>query len=195
MPTLESGKGYGSVTYGTPNASLGDYYENGAVIDANGRLTLPIVAKETDQTGSVGTVMVTVSSTNYGNFTLTLNVHAANMKIPAGAPTLSKNELTYGEALSTITLSGSMKNGETDVPGKFVWNAPATKPNAGAYAASWTFTPDDQLHYAVVSGSSTITVNKAAQSAPNAPELESRTSSSITLKQSQTQMARKCSTV
>ena len=41
---------------------------------------------------------------------------------------------------------------------------------------------DDQLHYAVVSGSSTITVNKAAQSAPNAPELESHTSSSITLK-------------
>lgn len=182
LPTLESGKSYGSVTYGTPNASLGDYYENGAVIDANGRLTLPIVAKETDQTGSVGTVMVTVSSTNYEDFTLTLNVNAANMKIPAGAPTLSKNELTYGEALSTITLSGSMKDGETDVPGKFVWNAPATKPNAGAYAASWTFTPDDQLHYAVVSGSSTITVNKAAQSAPNAPELESRTSSSITLK-------------
>ena len=182
LPTLESGKGYGSVTYGTPNAILGDYYENGAVIDANGRLTLPIVAKETNQTGSVGKVMVTVSSTNYEDFTLTLNVHAANMKIPAGAPTLSKNELTYGEALSTITLSGSMKVGETDVPGKFVWNAPATKPNAGAYAASWTFTPDDQLQYAVVSGSSKITVNKAAQSAPNAPELESRTSSSITLK-------------
>ena len=182
LPTLESGKGYGSVTYGTPNAFLGDYYENGAVIDANGRLTLPIVAKETDQTGFVGTVMVTVSSTNYEDFTLTLNVYAANRKIPTGAPTLSKNELTYGEALSTITLSDSMKDGETDVPGKFVWNAPATKPNAGAYAASWTFTPDDQLHYAVVSGSSTITVNKAAQSAPNAPELESRTSSSITLK-------------
>ena len=48
------------------------------MIDANGMLTLPIVAKETDQTGSVGKVMVTVSSTNYEDFTLTLNIHAAN---------------------------------------------------------------------------------------------------------------------
>ena len=182
LPTLDNGRSYGSVTYGSLVVSLGDYYENGAVIDTTGRLTLPIVVKETDQTGSVGTVTVTVSSTNYEDFILTLNVDATNKKIPNGVPTLSKNELTYGETIGTITLSGSMNDSANTVSGTFIWNAPDTKPNAGSYSAAWTFIPDDQLHYAVVNGSSTIMVNKAAQSAPASPELESRTSTSITLK-------------
>jgi len=42
----------------------------------------------------------------YQDITLTINVSAKNRITPTGTPTLSKNAITYGDALNTIALSG-----------------------------------------------------------------------------------------
>lgn len=92
----------------------------------NGKLILPIKEVDSSNEGEIGKVTVTVSSTNYRDFTLTINVNAVNKIIPAldGKLTLSKEKLTYGEQLSTITLSGAMTDptdGSKTVAGTFAW--------------------------------------------------------------------------
>ena len=99
--------------------------------------------------------------TNYENYDITVTLIGTDKKVPTGAPTLSTTNITYGQSLSTITLSGSMLDGEETVAGTFTWDAPTTTPNAGSYEAQWTFTPDNGDLYVSVSGTTAITVNKA----------------------------------
>ena len=99
--------------------------------------------------------------TNYENYTITVTLIGTDKKVPTGAPTLSTTTITYGQSLSTITLSGSMQDGAETVTGTFTWDAPTTTPDAGSYEAHWTFTPADGNLYVSVSGTTTITVNKA----------------------------------
>lgn len=190
LPALSDGKEFGTVSYGSLVVDLGDYYEGGAAVDENGSLTLPIVQNDVTTVEDAGTVTVTVRSSNFEDITLTLNVRSGNRKLPLGAPTLSRDTLTYGEALSAITLSGSMyyvesdtaRSGRVQVPGSFTWTTPSTKPNAGSCEAQWTFTPADPVSYLSVTGISAIRVLKAEQEAPGTPELESREQTRITLK-------------
>ena len=109
--TLETPKEYGALTYENSEIKLDSgYYTSGAKVE-NGKLMLSIQKNNVETTGSVGTVTVVIKSTNYEDIILTVSV--ANKIIPTGAPTLSKTALTYGEKLSAITLSGSLKDGET----------------------------------------------------------------------------------
>lgn len=164
LPTLEAPKSYGSISYGTPEVSLSSgYYSSGAEIN-DGVLSLPIQANPVETTGKIGTVKVVVTTTNYKNITLTLNVSAANKTVPTGTPTLSKTNLTYGDKLSDITLSGSMKDGENEVAGTFTWENPDEVLMAGKHQAGWVFTPTDSAHYIEVTGESEVTVAKATPS-------------------------------
>lgn len=164
LPTLEAPQSYGTISYGTPEVSLNDgYYSSGAEIN-DGVLSLPIQANPVETTGEIGTVKVVVTTTNYENITLTLNVSAANKKVPTGTPTLSKTNLTYGDKLSDITLSGSMKDGENEVAGTFTWENPNEILTAGKHQAGWVFTPTDSAHYIEVIGESEVTVAKATPS-------------------------------
>ena len=154
---------YGQITYGsTPTVTMdvAGYYTDGAKVE-NGKLLLPIEAKDTEDTGKIGTVTITVSTTNYHNFPLTINVKATNKIVPTGEPTLSAKALTYGQALSAIKLSGTMKDDDKIVPGMFAWADGTVKPSAGSYEAAWKFTPTDGDTYAEADGTVTITVNKA----------------------------------
>ena len=99
--------------------------------------------------------------TNYENYDITATLIGTDKKVPTGAPTLSTTTITYGQSLSTIALSGSMQDGAETVTGTFTWDAPTTTPDAGSYEAHWTFTPADGNLYVSVSGTTTITVNKA----------------------------------
>ena len=161
LPALEAPREYGEVTYGAPTVNLSnDYYTSGAKVE-DGKLILPIQAVKTDKTGSIGSVQVKVSTTNYLDFTLTINVNATNKIVPTGEPTLSATTLTYGQALSAIKLSGTMKDGDKTVPGTFAWVDGTVKPSAGSYEAAWKFTPTDGDTYAETTGTVSITVNKA----------------------------------
>ena len=164
LPTLEAPQSYGTISYGTPGVSLNNgYYSSGSEIN-DGVLSLPIQANPVETTGEIGTVKVVVTTTNYENITLTLNVSAANKKVPTGTPTLSKNNITYGDKLSDITLSGSMKDGENEVAGTFTWENPNEILTAGKHQAGWVFTPTDSAHYIEVIGESEVTVAKATPS-------------------------------
>ena len=163
IPKLTAPKRYGDITYGQPSVQLNtDYYAAGGAKVENGVLSLPIKQVDTKVEDKIGTVKVVVSTTNYKNMTLTVNVKATNKLIPTGAPTLSKSSLTYGEALGNMKLSGSMKYENAAVEGTFAWDTPDAKPAAtAAYAAKWTFIPKDGTRYQTVKGTTEIPVNKA----------------------------------
>lgn len=163
LPTLEAPKSYGSISYGTPTINLGNYYTEGAKIE-DGVLSVPINAVNSTEEKGIGTITVVVTTENYNDITLTLNVSAANKKVPTGTPTLSKNNITYGDTLSGITLSGSMKDGEAEVAGTFTWENPNEILTAGKHQAGWIFTPTDSAHYIEVTGESEVTVAKATPS-------------------------------
>lgn len=191
LPTLETHKEYGAPTYEIGEIKLNDgYYTSGAKVE-DGKLILPIQAVETDTTGNIGSVKVKVSTTNYHDFTLTINVSAKNRITPTGTPTLSKNAITYGDALNTIALSGKLHDNvnNVDVDGTFEWVNGTHIPMVGngTYAAEWIFEPTDTEKYLTVSGRSNITVEKAQQcgkvsmagytygQAPSTPTLTDRT--------------------
>lgn len=163
LPTLEAPKSYGSISYETPTISLGNYYTEGAKIE-DGVLSIPINAVNSTEEKGIGTITVVVTTENYNDITLTLNVSAANKKVPTGTPTLSKATLTYGYKLSDITLSGSMKDGDNEVAGTFTWENPNEILTAGKHQAGWVFTPTDSAHYIEVTGESEVTVAKATPS-------------------------------
>jgi len=165
LPTLETPKAYGALTYEIGEIKLNDgYYTSGAKVE-NGELTLPIQKNDVETTGSVGTVTVVIKSANYEDITLTVNVSAKNRITPTGTPTLSKNAITYGDALNTIALSGKLHDNVTnvDVDGIFEWVDGTHIPvvGNGTYAAEWIFEPTDTEKYLTVSGRSNITVEKA----------------------------------
>lgn len=167
LPTLETPKEYGALTYEIGEIKLNDgYYTSGAKVE-NGELTLPIQKNDVETTGSVGTVTVVIKSANYEDITLTVNVSAKNRITPTGTPTLSKNAITYGDALNTIALSGKFYDNvnNVDVDGTFEWVDGTHIPvvGNGTYAAEWIFEPTDTEKYLTVSGRSNITVEKARQ--------------------------------
>ena len=163
LPKLESPMEYGAVTYEISKIKLdGRYYTSGAKVE-NGKLILPIQAVETREENYIGTVEVTVISGNIVNFPLAINVNATNKIVPTGEPTLSTKTLTYGQALSAIKLSGTMKDGDKTVSGTFAWMDGTVTPEVGSgtYEAAWKFTPTDGATYAETTGTVSITVNKA----------------------------------
>ena len=191
LPTLETPKEYGALTYEIGEIKLNDgYYTSGAKVE-NGELTLPIQKNDVETTGSVGTVTVVIKSANYEDITLTVNVSAKNRITPTGTPTLSKNAIIYGDALNTIALSGKLHDNvnNVDVDGTFEWVDGTHIPvvGNGTYAAEWIFEPTDTEKYLTVSGRSNITVEKATQygkvsmagytygQAPSTPTLTDRT--------------------
>ena len=182
LPQLDGEKRYGDVTYTVSSVDLGTYCAADSASIENGVLTLPILANDTEQTGRIGHVVVQVDSTNYEPFTLTIEVSATNKIVPTGAPTLSKTTLTSGEKLGSVTLSGTMQDSGTDVPGTFTWDEPETVPAVGAYTAAWTFTPDDAQHYETVHGTVQLTVQEASKPDDGGSSSDRDTSSSGTVK-------------
>lgn len=164
LPELGEGCEYGDKMYkAVVNFGKTGYYGSGATVE-DGILILPIKANATDFIGAVGTVTVTVETANYEDITLTVNISATNKIIPQldGELTLSNSEITYGDKLSTIEISGKMKVGDTLVDGTFAWKNPEAAPDANnAYGADWIFTPKETEKYEEVTGTATIVVKQA----------------------------------
>ena len=166
LPTLETPKEYGALTYEIGEIKLNDgYYTSGAKVE-NGELTLPIQKNDVETTGSVGTVTVVIKSINYGDITLTVKVNAVNQikPVPDGISTITATPITYGDTLSKSTISGKMKDPNTgyEVNGTFTWVDGTVKPDAGSNNATWTFTPDASYggKYTTNNGTATVTVNR-----------------------------------
>ena len=163
LPTPPDGCEYGAAAYGEPVVAMtvSGYYSEGVQL-RDGKLSLPIRENNVDTTGAIGTVQVTVTTANFEDITLTVNVVAANKIVPV-PDSVSASAITYGEALSASTLTGAMQDG---VQGDFAWTDSLCKPAAGSYEAEWKFTPtgSDAYKYAVTTGKVTVEVRKAAMS-------------------------------
>lgn len=180
LPALDAGT-YGAVSYALGEVDLSQGYydkETGAKV-ADGKLFLPINANPVETTGSIGTVTIKVTTDNYEDFFLTIDVSATNKIVPIGEPTLSTTTITYGDKLSKVTLSGGLKDGDSAVPGVFSWEEPDAVLTAGEHQVTWRFVPTDGRTYAQATGAVTITVNKAAPT--GAPKYTAITASGKTL--------------
>ena len=180
LPALDAGT-YGAVSYALGEVDLSQGYydkETGAKV-ADGKLFLPINANPVETTGSIGTVTIKVTTDNYEDFFLTIDVSATNKIVPIGEPTLSTTTITYGDKLSKVTLSGGLKDGDSAVPGVFSWEELDAVLTAGEHQVTWRFVPTDGRTYAETTGTVTITVNKATPT--GAPKYTAITASGKTL--------------
>ena len=179
LPGLSEGK-YGTISYGQADISLvsqSEYnYGASTAVSDRGVLTLAqFSAEDGKMTGRIGTVKVTVTTTNYENFQLKLVLNAVDQIKPEPDGTIIASEITYGQTLSESRISGTMKDPDTgkSVNGMFAWTDGTINPNAGGYEAEWTFTPAAGYEkYATATGTVTIKVNKATPTftAPTAQE-------------------------
>ncbi|HPS31201.1 MAG TPA: MBG domain-containing protein, partial [bacterium] len=97
----------------------------------------------------------TYSCTSSGRTLVTLTINKAT---PTVSEWPSASNITYGQTLANSTLS----SGSATVAGTFTFDAPATGPNAGTASYSMTFTPTDTVNYNTVTGSVSVTTNKAS---------------------------------
>lgn len=126
-------------------------------------------ADDASKVGKTAKVKVNVTGAdNYEDYTITvtLMVEAKLTPSPEGALTLSPAEITYGEKLGAIAISGTMQADGRTVAGTFTWQEPDTVLDAGTHAgAAWKFVPDDTKTYVEATGTVAVQVNRAAQSA------------------------------
>ena len=168
LPTLTAPCDYGTITYDKKvDTHLGVGTFVTLVNGKTGELTLEANRSGTDE-GQFGTITVTISTSNYQDITLTIHVSAKNKLTPvlAGTLTLTPTEITYGEPLSKIKITGTMKAGDTVVEGTFSWQLPGNTildASTSGHDVGWTFTPKDGNTYTEVTGTATVQVDKATQ--------------------------------
>ena len=171
LPELSEGE-YGTISYGNRAAisvvpQSGYYYDQTIVEFKNGVLTLAqFSAEEGTMTGQIGTAKVTVTTTNYENFQLTLVLNAVDQIKPKPDGTITATEITYGDELSASTITGTMQDPITHnaVSGTFTWDKPAEKLKVGSYNPTWTFTPDESYggKYTTYTDTATVKVSPKA---------------------------------
>ena len=177
LPTLGDNCKYGSIKYEACNFNLigeGGYANSTAMITSNDEFQLTVPAVESQTEGSVGTVGVKITTDNYQDMLLTVEVIAKNKIVPVLDGEITATPITFGQILRVSTITGTMKDDGKTVEGTFEWTHPSTKPDkAGDYQAEWTFTPAEGYEeYATATGTVTIKVNKATPTfnAPTAQE-------------------------
>ena len=161
LPSLTAPGEYGEIAYGKPVADLGVGSFVTLVNSKTGAMTLEVVDRSSTDEGQFGTITVAVTTANYADITLTINVSAVNKTVPVPDGEVSASSITYGQTLNDSTITGKMKDPATgaEVTGTFAWKNGAVKPIAGGYRAEWTFTPDAP-EYAAATGIASVKVTR-----------------------------------
>ena len=150
-------------------AVLGSVTDDAGVLAGTCSVSEGGFADDASKVGKTAKVKVNVTGAdNYEDYTITviLTVEAKLTPSPEGALTLSPAEITYGEKLGAIAISGTMQADGRTVAGTFTWQEPDTVLDAGTHAgAAWKFMPDDTKTYVEATGTVAVQVNRAAQSA------------------------------
>lgn len=153
----------GTMSYGMPepNNSLQRGIET-PVLEGH-TLKLPVNAIRWASETSLGSITIPVNSQNYANVSIEICLKLVERTAVTATATPSKSELTYGEKLGTITLSGKTT---PELEGTFVWQTPDAILDAGRHAdLVWKFIPADYT-YAEASGTAEITVRQAKLTGP-----------------------------
>ena len=167
---------YGTVRYDLGNRQTAinftahGYYIDPEIAEFEGsKLTLVgLYAKDGTATGQIGTATVTVTTTNYKDFKLTLVLNAINRITPVADGSITASKITYGQTLSESRISGTMKDPTTDaaVEGTFAWQLPddtILDASTLGHDVGWKFTPKDGNAYTEATGTATVKVDKAQQ--------------------------------
>ena len=163
LPALESPRTYGEITYGQPAVQLDSgYYTPGNAKVENGKLILTIDKNPVTTTGSIGTVTVKVTTTNYKDVTLTVKLQSVNKRKLGMFVSVATDPVVYGMTLGDIKLSAEATVDKQVIPGTIAWEDPLTTvPAAGQATYRWTFTPDDTMNYLTASNTIHFSVDKA----------------------------------
>ena len=152
----------GTMSYGTPEPHG---LQNGIetpVLEGH-TLKLPVSAIRWASETSLGGITIPVNSQNYANVSIEIRLKLVERTTVTASATPSKTELTYGEKLGTITLSGTTT---PELEGTFAWRTPDAILDAGTYTElGWKFIPVDYT-YAEASGTAAITVKQARLTDP-----------------------------
>lgn len=133
----------------------------------NGKLIVTTLG--TSAENATGTVIITVSSTNFEPVKVTITYKAVSRFVPVEkAPVTVSGSITNGDKLSVLTLNnpGFQYDG-ADVPGTLAWQNADDTPGAGQQTVTWVFTPTDTGKYMEVKG--TVTINVAKQDGTKNP--------------------------
>lgn len=152
----------GTMSYGTPEPHS---LQNGIgtpVLEGH-TLKLPVSAIRWASETSLGSITIPVNSQNYANVSIEIRLNLVERTAVTASATPSKTELTYGEKLDTIALSGTT---DPTIQGTFAWQTPDVILDVGTYTElGWKFTPDNYT-YAEASGTAEITVKQAKLTDP-----------------------------
>lgn len=154
--------GLGTMSYGTPEPNSLRRGIGTPVLKGH-TLKLPVSAIRWASETSLGRITIPVNSQNYANVSIEIRLKLVERTTVTATATPSKSELTYGEKLGTITLSGKTT---PELEGTFAWRTPNEILDAGKYTElDWKFTPNDYT-YAEASGTAEITVKQAKLTDP-----------------------------
>lgn len=152
----------GTMSYGMPEPHS---LQNGIgtpVLEGH-TLKLPVSAIRWASETSLGRITIPVNSQNYANVSIEICLKLVERTAVTASAIPSKTELTYGEKLDTIALSGTT---DPMIPGTFAWQTPDAILDAGRHAdLVWKFIPADYT-YAEASGTAAITVKQARLTDP-----------------------------
>ena len=175
LPAAPNGD-YGTVRYDLGNRQTAihftahGYYIDPEIAEFEGsKLTLVgLYAKDGTATGQIGTATVTVTTTNYKDFKLTLVLNAVDRITPVADGSITASKITYGQTLSESRISGTMQDPTTGaaVEGTFSWQQPddtILDASTLGHDIGWKFTPKDGNAYTEVTGTATVKVDKAQQ--------------------------------
>lgn len=153
----------GTMSYGTPEPNNSLQRGIGMPVLEGHTLKLSVSAIRWASETSLGRITIPVNSQNYANVSIEICLKLVERTAVTATATPSKSELTYGEKLGTITLSGTT---DPELEGTFAWRTPDVVLDAGTYPKlGWKFTPDDYT-YAEASGTAEITVKQAKLTGP-----------------------------
>ena len=167
LPALESPKTYGNITYTVASQSLEHGYATLGQptvkqVDGKYQLCLTVPAVKYDQETSIGTILVKVTTTNYNDVVLTVNLQSVNKRTLGMFVSVATDPVVYGMTLGDIKLSAEATDGGQVIPGTIAWEDPLTTVLAAGRATyRWTFTPDDTMHYLTASNTIHFLVDKA----------------------------------
>mgnify|MGYP003196604464 CR=1 FL=1 len=138
----------GTMSYGMPEPHS---LQNGIgtpVLEGH-TLKLSVSAIRWASETSLGRITIPVNSQNYANVSIEICLKLVERTAVTAIATPSKSELTYGERLNTIALSGTT---DPTIQGTFAWQTPDAILDVGTYTElGWKFTPDNYT-YAEASG-------------------------------------------
>ena len=152
----------GTMSYGTPEPNSLQTGIGTPVLEGH-TLKLPVSAIRWASETSLGRITIPVNSQNYANVSIEIRLKLVERTTVTASATPNKTELTYGERLDTIALSGTT---DPTIQGTFVWQTPDAILDAGRHAdLVWKFIPADYT-YAEASGTAEITVRQAKLTDP-----------------------------